>query len=301
MYADLVGPSGRQPAFEQCDRGMIGVQGPVVGQCVLAAMAHQGHALAIPRIAPDRALDIPGGRVGQAPGQGEIGTIQVARGESRRQGGQRLLGFGDHHHAGGVLVQPVHDAGPAFAADAGQGVAAMGQQRVDEGAVQVARRRMHDQPSRLVEHDQVAVLIQYGKVDRLRLGLCRHRRGWIEPVDGAGPHRVGRLAHHMVAAPYPPLVDQRLDAGARHRADGVREEPVHPQPRRFRPGKNGDLTGRNVRKAGCLRGVGGRLRVSLGHGRYRITRFAPDGKANGQAISGFDADIGCEKGLSCGP
>jgi len=42
--------------------------------------------------------------------------------------GQRLMGavgFRHHHQPGGVLVEPVHDAGPLDAADAGQAAAAM--------------------------------------------------------------------------------------------------------------------------------------------------------------------------------
>ena len=48
---------------------------------------------------------------------------------------------------------------------------------IDQRAVEVARGRVDDQSGRLVEHDEVAVLVQ----DRQRDGLRRRRRG-----DGCG-------------------------------------------------------------------------------------------------------------------
>ena len=43
----------------------------------------------------------------------------------------------------------------------------MGEQGVDQGAVFVAGRRMHDQAGGLVEHEQVGVLVEDGEGDRL--------------------------------------------------------------------------------------------------------------------------------------
>jgi hypothetical protein len=50
---------------------------------------------------------------------------------------QGLLALGHHDAAGGVLVEPVHDAGAHLAADAGQ-VGAMEEQAIHQGAVLVA-------------------------------------------------------------------------------------------------------------------------------------------------------------------
>ncbi len=137
-----------------------GAQRAVVGQGGLAVAGDHGHALAVALVAADGALDVARQRIRQAPDKRQVGAVQVARGES---GGQRVVGqlrLGDHHDAGGVLVQPVHDARAALAADAGERVAAMGEQGVDQGAVLVAGRGVHDQPGRLVEHDQVGVLVE---------------------------------------------------------------------------------------------------------------------------------------------
>ena len=55
----------------------------------------------------------PGRRLGQAPGQGEVFAVEVALGEGGGQGAVGALGLGHDHDAGGVLVEPVDDAGPA--------------------------------------------------------------------------------------------------------------------------------------------------------------------------------------------
>jgi hypothetical protein len=90
----------------------------------------------------------------------------------------REVVLGDHHQPGGVLVQPVHDAGPAHPADAGERAAAMGDQRIDQRTGLVARRGMHHQPLRLVEDDDVVVLEHDVEGDilafRLRRGRFRH-------------------------------------------------------------------------------------------------------------------------------
>ena len=70
--------------------------------------------------------------------------------------------LGHHHQAGGVLVEPVHDARPLDAADAGQAVAAMGDQRIDQRAGGMAGGGMHHQALRLVDHDQRVVLVDDG-------------------------------------------------------------------------------------------------------------------------------------------
>ena len=58
--------------------------------------------------------------------------------------------------------------GPPDAADAGEARAAMRQQRVDQRAVRIAGRRVHDHPGRLVDHDQVRILEADIERDRLR-------------------------------------------------------------------------------------------------------------------------------------
>ena len=106
-----------------------------------------------------------------------IGALDGVIGELLGQAGHGALVLGGDQQARGVLVQAVDDAGPRLAADADQLVAAMGDQGIDQRAVGIARRRMHHQPGRLVDDDEVLVLINHGQRDILALRTRRHRRG----------------------------------------------------------------------------------------------------------------------------
>ena len=129
---------------------------------------------------PIAASMVPVLGLGRPPDQRLVDAGQVVGGEQLRQ---RLVGgvvLGHHHDPRGVLVEPMDDARPAHAADARQAVAAMGQQGVDQGVVGIAGRGMDDQPGRLVQHQQVGILVEDIEVDRLGLGL---RRLGLRDVD----------------------------------------------------------------------------------------------------------------------
>ena len=92
----------------------------------------------------------------------------------------RPVVLGDDEKPGRVLVEPVHDAGPLDPADPGQALAAMGDERVDERPRLVPRRRMHHEPCRLVDDDEVVVLVDDGERDRLALRLRGSGRRQVE-------------------------------------------------------------------------------------------------------------------------
>ena len=77
----------------------------------------------------------------------------------------------------------MHDAGPLLAADAAEIVDVV-QQRVDERAAGMPGRRMHDHARRLVDDDQVVVLVEDGQ--RQRFGL-RRRVDRLRDVDADLP------------------------------------------------------------------------------------------------------------------
>ena len=118
-----------------------------------------GAALAVRHAPDERHVAAP-----HRPGAAMIGELR----------GQRLMSavvLGHHHQPGGVLVQPVHDAGPPDAADPGKARAAMRDQRVDQCAGLVAGGRMHHEALRLVDDDDVVVLIDDVERDILALGF----------------------------------------------------------------------------------------------------------------------------------
>ena len=87
--------------------------------------------------------------------------------------GQRMMcnvGFGRHHDARGVLVQPMDYTRAHNPANAGQAVAAMGNQGIDQRAGQRTRCRMHHHTGGFVQHDDMRVFIQHIKRDVLGFG-----------------------------------------------------------------------------------------------------------------------------------
>ncbi len=109
----------------------------------------------------------------------QVATLQldaIVTGEQQLQTDQRGLVLGHHHHARRLAIEPMHDAGAPLAADAGQRIAAVVKERVDQRARLVRRRRMDDQPRRLVEHQQMRVLEKNGQRNVFGQILRRHGR-----------------------------------------------------------------------------------------------------------------------------
>ena len=149
MDPDLMGAAGLELAGQQRrDRlAVAAVEGFLdlpMGDGLAAALAHR-HFLPGMRMAVDRRIDGAALAVGHVPGEGQIAAPHRAGaaviGELRGQRFMRAVVLGHHHQPGGVLVEPVHDAGPLDAADAGKARAAMGDQRVDQRAGLVAGGR----------------------------------------------------------------------------------------------------------------------------------------------------------------
>lgn len=155
-------------------------------------------------------------------------------GELRRQPRMGQIVLRHHEEPARVLVEAVDDAGPAHPADARQAGAAMGDESVHQGARVVTRRRVHHEARRLVDHDEVVVLVGDHEVQafghRLRRRRFRHDdaeggaradlHGWIE-ADGAVPA-------HVAGA------DEILKARARDVGEYPGERPVQAFRRRVR-------------------------------------------------------------------
>ena len=138
MDADLMRPSGGELHVEERYGQPPDLQRGVMGERAASAVGADRHALAVAGVAPDRAFDIAGGRAHRAPAQREIMAVEVAIGEGLGEARMGEFGLRRHHDAGSFLVEPVDDAGPALAADAGEAVAAMGEQRVDQRPLVIA-------------------------------------------------------------------------------------------------------------------------------------------------------------------
>ena len=80
------------------------------------------------------------------------------------------------------------DAGAQLAADATQ-VRHVMQQGVDQRSRRVPGARVHHHPARLVDDDEIGVLVENRERDILRFGRCRGGRGNDDGNAIAGLHR----------------------------------------------------------------------------------------------------------------
>ena len=145
-----------------------------------AAPGAHRHPLAIGRMAPDGALDVPRVVARHAPNQRVVDALDAVVLELRRERHVGRVVLGGHQHTGGSAIEPVHDAGTQHAADAGQ-VGTVVEQRVHQRTARVSGRRVDHQAGRLVDDDQVRVLVQDDERDRF--GSRGERRGFGR-IDG---------------------------------------------------------------------------------------------------------------------
>ena len=176
----------------------------------------------------DRRVDGALGAARRAPGEGEIFAHERAFaaviGELRAQPLMRAVVLGDDQKAGGVLVEPVHDARPLHAADAGERVAAMRDQRVDQCAGRMPGRRMHHEAARLVDDDEIVVLVDDIERDifalRLRIVRRRHvdhdRVGGVDAVFGIADGPPADRDRAVENERFQPRARQALDPRRQH-------------------------------------------------------------------------------------
>ncbi len=120
------------------------------------------------------------------------------------------VGLGDDQKARRILIETVDDARTFDAADAGEAYAAVGDKRVDERAGGVPRRRMHDQPRRLVDDDHVFVFVddRKGNIFALRRAFLGLRNGDLVAI--AGPGLAPGFEYRLTAEPHLAGGDQAL-------------------------------------------------------------------------------------------
>ena len=162
--ADLVGPAALERELEQ--RRGLGASARrrsthrVGGPGRLAAGGHR-HLRRGPGRSSDRRLDLAP-VVGHVAGdQSQVAPLHRPRRQLVHEGAVGLGGAGHGQQPRGALVQPVHDArvGRAAHTPAVDQLGQVGeavQQSADQGALGVARARVHDETGRLVDHGHLS-------------------------------------------------------------------------------------------------------------------------------------------------
>ena len=226
VHADLVRAAGLKLAADVRVAVVARDDRPVRDSAAGIFLCH-GHALAVGRVAADGGIDRAGVFAQIAADDGLIGAGHGVVGQLGREREVGKVVFRRDEQAGRVLVDAVHDAGPPLSADAGETVAAVGEQGVDERAVLVAGRGVHDHAARLVDDDEVVVLIHHVQRQVLRYQL---RGSGVRQRDDKRVARRGLIVflHGCAVFRHRALREQPLGGAARELGQRARKESVDP-------------------------------------------------------------------------
>ena len=104
----------------------------------------------------------------------------------------------------------------------------MGDERVDQGAVDIAGAGMHDEAGRLVDDDDGVVLVSDIERDCLGLRLGAHRRRNADFEAVARFDRVFHVFYGRGPERDATLPDQGLEAGAAQAGQAIAQEAIEP-------------------------------------------------------------------------
>ena len=176
----------------------------------------------------------PAGGTGTAGDDGGIAPFHGMRGELPRQEFMRRIGLGDDQQPRCILVDAMDDPRPRDAADARQPPGAMVEQRIDHRAIVIARRRMDDQPRRLVDDQQRVIFMNDGQRNILRHAFRTARGSGMTSVSASPPFTFERrVPQHAAGARHAAAADQRLQPFAAVLRQRQRQRTIEPQPRRM--------------------------------------------------------------------
>src|SRR6188472_2513903 len=230
MDADLMGPSGLEPDLEQRPSAEALAQlEPRDG--VARGLRVEGATRPVTPVAADGRRDPPGAGAGLADDERQVAPLDLAVADRPGEALVRLFGACDDEQSGGVAVEAVDDARPIRIAAGG----AEREQPVRQRRALVGPGGMDDEARRLVDDDQVLVLVddRERELHRLELARLRELDGQLltpgEPMalrsrppvdeDGAGAHEpLGERS----CPDSRDLGDDRIEAPARVRLRNAR-------------------------------------------------------------------------------
>src|SRR2546422_1643337 len=224
MHADLMRAPGVEVTAQECMCAAL--LDDRVPSARIPTACHHRHALAIFRVATYRAFELA--RVGvEAPARDrQVGAAQRPIAQLRAQG--VVAGVVARHadQTRGAFVEPVDDPGTSFTARRRPASTAT-QQRMDQRPRLVARGGMDDHARRLVDDDQVFILIHDLEQDRFRRGGRRIGLGDID-LDHVADRHVIRGIRGLPVDTHQVALDEACGGGAAQVARVLGDESVEP-------------------------------------------------------------------------
>ena len=178
MDTDLVGTSRLDSHFQQGGRTETLPDTPDA-YGVSTPPAYRRHLLAIRRMPPHGRLDPPSVGPRIPVNEGQVNLFHLVTFELFRQPPMGRIGFGRHEKARGPFVQAVDNPGAKDAAYSRE-VPAVVEEGIDQRPACMTGRRVDDHPRRLVDDEEVVVLVGDPEVERLVLEFGLDDRGRIE-------------------------------------------------------------------------------------------------------------------------
>ena len=123
----------------------------------------------------------------------------------------RQIIFGHNHQSGGAAIEAVNDSGPPLTPDAAE-ILNMMKKRVDQRAICVTYRWVHDHAWRLFDDDNIRVVVD--DCDWKRLGFWGGWSRWwyLKGDQAAVAHGRAGMGRNVVDTCHP-LLDETLDLG----------------------------------------------------------------------------------------
>jgi hypothetical protein len=175
MYANLVGPARVDRNAAQCHAAEVaGPRNPC--DSVSGTSGARRHFLPVSRIATDCRVDSPSS-LNYSPNKRDIFLFDFAIVKLSRELLVCHVVLCNHHHAGRSAIEPMNDPWPCFTADPAQ-IPHMVEKRVDESAGRMSCTGMDHHSCLLVQHHDVAVLVQ--DLERERFACQGGRLDWRE-------------------------------------------------------------------------------------------------------------------------
>ena len=171
MDADLVGtPRVRHAGYER--PAVTGGKEFVVGYCIPSRGGPTGrHLLPLNRVTAYRQIDGSLRVARPSPDDGKIGFLHLTVGERLGERRMDLIVLGYDNATAGLLVQAMDNTWTMLLGTRREGGSVI-QEGVDESAIFMASTYMHDHAGRLIDHEEILILVQDFQGDILGSGSC---------------------------------------------------------------------------------------------------------------------------------
>jgi hypothetical protein len=192
---DLVSSARAWNDLEEADAGSSG-QDPVIGDGLAALRTHRDF-LPVPWMAGQWLLDTARVIRHITPYGGKIDPADRVVPELIRKSVMSQVVLCRHHNTGSSLVEPVYDARPGYSPDTGQ-IPAVVEQGVDKGSRRMPVGGMDHNVRRLVDDNEVPVLVKDGQRDLLGLNSGGLRGGDFNDDHVPGAEKSARFGGKTV-------------------------------------------------------------------------------------------------------